>query len=100
MFLGPRIGTNQSGLLRGFLKLSDAESVNFHRVPNQVEQSGAKKRVEPEIRVADLRSPQIDARDLNQDGIINLVDAKILVTLCTVPVCDRYLQKYLKKVEE
>ena len=34
--LGLRIGTNQSGFLSGFLKLSAAESVNFHRVPNQV----------------------------------------------------------------
>ena len=34
--LGLKIGTNQSRFLGGFLKLSDAESVNFHRVPNQV----------------------------------------------------------------
>jgi hypothetical protein len=33
---GLRIGTNQSGFLGGFLYLSDAESVNFHCVPNQV----------------------------------------------------------------
>ena len=31
-----KIGTNQRRLLGGFLKLNDAESVNFHRVPNQV----------------------------------------------------------------
>ena len=34
--LGLRIGTNQSGFLGGFLYLSDAESMNFHCVPNQV----------------------------------------------------------------
>ena len=34
--LGPGIGTNQDRFLGGFLKLSDAESVNFHRVGNQV----------------------------------------------------------------
>jgi hypothetical protein len=34
--LGLRIGTNQDRSLGGFLKLSDAESVNFHCVPNQV----------------------------------------------------------------
>jgi hypothetical protein len=34
--LGLRIGTNQDRFLGGFLKLSDAESVNFHCVPNQV----------------------------------------------------------------
>src|SRR5260370_37113194 len=33
--LGLRIGTNQSGFLGGFLKLSDAESGKFHFVPNQ-----------------------------------------------------------------
>ena len=34
--LGLKIGTNEGRLLGGFLKLNDAESVNFHRVPNQV----------------------------------------------------------------
>ena len=34
--LGLRFGTNHSRLLRGFWKLNDAESVNFHCVPNQV----------------------------------------------------------------
>src|SRR5437899_1948311 len=34
--LGLSFGTNQAGFLSGFLKLSDAESVNFHCVPNQV----------------------------------------------------------------
>jgi hypothetical protein len=35
-FLGLRIGTNQRGFLCGFSVLSDAESMNFHCVPNQV----------------------------------------------------------------
>ena len=34
--LGLRIGTNQGRFSGGSLKLSDTESVNFHRVPNQV----------------------------------------------------------------
>ena len=34
--LGLRIGTNHLGFLSGFWKLNDAESVNFHCVPNQV----------------------------------------------------------------
>ena len=34
--MGLKIGTNQRRLLGGVLKLNDAESVNFHRVPNQV----------------------------------------------------------------
>jgi len=28
-----------------------------------------------------------DARDLNHDGVINALDARILVTLCTHPGC-------------
>jgi len=28
-----------------------------------------------------------DARDLNRDGVINALDARILVTLCTYPAC-------------
>jgi hypothetical protein len=28
-----------------------------------------------------------DARDLNKDGVINVLDARILVTLCTLPGC-------------
>ena len=34
--LGLSFGTNQAGFLGGFLKLNDAESMNFHCVPNQV----------------------------------------------------------------
>jgi hypothetical protein len=34
--LGLKIGTNGRGFLGGFLQLSDAESMNFHCVPNQV----------------------------------------------------------------
>jgi hypothetical protein len=34
--LGLKIGTNQGPVLGGFLNRSAAESVNFHRVPNQV----------------------------------------------------------------
>jgi hypothetical protein len=34
--LGLKIGTNQGRVPGGFLSLSAAESVNFHRVPNQV----------------------------------------------------------------
>jgi hypothetical protein len=34
--LGLKIGTNEGRFLGGFLKVNDAESVNFHRVPNQI----------------------------------------------------------------
>jgi len=34
--VGLKIGTNQGRFLGGFLRLSAAESVNFHRAPNQV----------------------------------------------------------------
>jgi len=34
-FLGLKIETNQTGFLGGFLDLSDAESMNFHCVPNR-----------------------------------------------------------------
>ena len=34
--LGLSFGTNQRGFLGGFLNLNDAESINFHCVPNQV----------------------------------------------------------------
>ena len=34
--LGLKIGTNRRGFWGGVLQLSDAESMDFHRVPNQV----------------------------------------------------------------
>src|SRR6516162_11503 len=39
--VGLRFGTNHSGVLGGFWKLNDAESANFHCVPNQVQAASA-----------------------------------------------------------
>jgi hypothetical protein len=34
--IGTKVGTNRGRFLGGFLRLSAAESMSFHRVPNQV----------------------------------------------------------------
>ena len=34
-----------------------------------------------------LQQGQGDPRDLNRDGVIDLLDARIIVTLCTRPRC-------------